>query len=60
MPLMKGSSDSVVSENIAELRRAGHPEDQAIAIAMENAGRSKRKPKKEPDASPTFEDVTQE
>lgn len=54
MPLMKGSSDQVVSENIAELRRAGHPEDQAIAIAMREAGRAK-KPKKKGNDNPQEE-----
>lgn len=34
MPLHRGASDEIVSENIRELRHAGHPEDQAIAIAM--------------------------
>lgn len=49
MPLMKGRSKEVISENIAELRRAGHPEDQAVAIAYKVAGKSKdkKKPKKE-------------
>jgi 8-oxo-dGTP pyrophosphatase MutT (NUDIX family) len=41
MPLEKGSSNEVVGHNIAELRAAGHPEDQSIAIAMKEAGRSK-------------------
>lgn len=43
MPLTKGSSDAVVSRNIAELVRAGHPRDQAVAIAMKKAGRSTSK-----------------
>ncbi|MDR6389221.1 NUDIX domain-containing protein [Paraburkholderia phenoliruptrix] len=41
MPLEKGSSNKVVGQNIAELRAAGHPEGQSIAIAMKEAGRSK-------------------
>jgi 8-oxo-dGTP pyrophosphatase MutT (NUDIX family) len=41
MPLEKGSSNEVVGHNIAELRAAGHPEDQSIAIAMKEAGKSK-------------------
>ncbi len=32
----------MVSENIAELIRAGYPRNQAVAIAMEQAGLSKR------------------
>lgn len=43
MPLMKGSSKEVVSENIREMRKAGHPEDQAVAAAMRMAGKSKKK-----------------
>jgi hypothetical protein len=34
MPLKKGSSFSVVSSNISELVRSGHPQKQAIAIAL--------------------------
>jgi len=41
MPLKKGSSDETISENIAELVRSGHPQDQAVAIAYKEAGRSK-------------------
>lgn len=41
MPLLKGSSDAVVSANIRELRRSGREEKQAVAIALRHAGRSK-------------------
>lgn len=41
MPLLEGSSDKVISANIAELIRAGHPRDQAVAIAYRKAGRSR-------------------
>lgn len=44
MPLLKGSSDLVVSENIKELLRSGRDHRQAIAIALHNAGKSTRKP----------------
>jgi hypothetical protein len=37
MPLKKGKSKSVLSDNIAELRNAGHPQKQAIAIAYNQA-----------------------
>lgn len=37
MPLKEGSSHEVISENIAELIRAGHPPDQAAAIAYSKA-----------------------
>ena len=48
MPLASGSSDDVVSRNIAELIRAGHPRDVAVAIAMREAGRSRKKGQSEP------------
>lgn len=40
MPLREGSSDDVISHNIEEMIRAGHPRDQAIAAAYRKAGRS--------------------
>jgi Uncharacterized protein conserved in bacteria (DUF2213) len=43
MPLGKGSSRETISKNIAELVNAGHPQKQAIAIAMREAGKSKAK-----------------
>ena len=46
MPLMEGSSDEVISANIAELIKAGHPRDQAIAIAMDKAGKGKKQMRK--------------
>jgi hypothetical protein len=33
MPLFKGKSNAIRSQNIAEMIKAGHPEDQAIAAA---------------------------
>ena len=42
MPLKKGSSKKVMSENIAELIRSGRPQKQAVAIAYESAGKSKK------------------
>jgi hypothetical protein len=50
MPLLKGSSDDIVSENIREMRKAGHPADQAVAAALKNAGRGKKP--KVPDQKP--------
>lgn len=41
MPLLKGHSDDIVSTNIKELRAAGYPENQAVAIALKTAGKSK-------------------
>lgn len=43
MPLKKGKSKAVVSENISELRNSGRPEKQAVAIAMSEAGIKKKK-----------------
>jgi 8-oxo-dGTP pyrophosphatase MutT (NUDIX family) len=40
MPLESGSSREVISRNIAELVKAGHPKDQAAAIAYSKAGKS--------------------
>jgi hypothetical protein len=41
MPLLPGKSQSVISENIREMRNAGHPENQAVAAAMRKAGKMK-------------------
>ena len=43
MPLRKGSSKKVISENIRREMHAGKPQRQAIAIAMSKAGKSKPK-----------------
>lgn len=43
MPLKKGSSQKTISGNIEELVRSGYPQRQAIAIAYNNAGKSKAK-----------------
>lgn len=48
MPLKSGSSKKVISENIAELRRSGRKQDQAVAIAMSKAGKGKKKGKPKP------------
>ncbi|WP_320738343.1 hypothetical protein [Enterobacter sp. 168J2] len=44
MPLKKGKSKKVIGQSIATEMKAGKPKDQAIAIAMNKAG--KKKPKK--------------
>ena len=43
MPLKKGKSKKIISENVAELVNAGYPQDQAAAIAYDKAGKSKKK-----------------
>lgn len=41
MPLKSGSSKKVISENIRTEMNAGKSKDQAVAIAMSKAGKSK-------------------
>ena len=46
MPLKKGKSKKVISQNIRKLRHEGYPQNQAIAIAYANAGLSRKKKKR--------------
>lgn len=43
MPLLQGSSEKTVSENIAELIKTGHSREQSAAIAYKEAGKERGK-----------------
>ena len=46
MPLETGSGREVVSRNISELTASGRKQSQAVAIALNEAGKSKKPAKK--------------
>jgi len=43
VPLKKGKTKKTVSDNISKLMDEGYKQKQAIAIALNQAGKSKRK-----------------
>lgn len=45
MPLKRGKGKAVISSNISEMVRAGHPIKQAIAASLSQANKPKKKRK---------------
>jgi uncharacterized protein YoaH (UPF0181 family) len=46
LPLKSGKSKKTISSNIKELMSTGRSQEQAIAIALNKAGKGKKKKKK--------------
>ncbi|MBW2149803.1 MAG: hypothetical protein JRI22_22660 [Deltaproteobacteria bacterium] len=46
MPLKRGTGKKTIAGNIAKLRHEGYKQDQAVAIALAQAGRTRRKKKR--------------
>lgn len=46
MPLLRGSSQNVISQNIKTEIAAGRPQKQAVAIALNTAGKGRKSKKR--------------
>jgi hypothetical protein len=43
MPLASGSTNKTVGHNVSKLVHEGYPQKQAVAIALDKAGRRKKR-----------------
>lgn len=59
MPLTPGKSQDAVSANISKLSDEGYPHKQAIAIAMDKAGKGRRKKKSTRKGKPHMKKVNE-
>ena len=46
MPLKKGKSKKTISSNVKKLRGEGYPQRQSVAIALNTAGKGKKRTRK--------------